>query len=119
MGWELYDLENDFELTTNLAEDEPGICEEMRCKAVSDAGGKDGKPPEQFENFTGQGTKKILKLLSNKCGIVVGQSGVGKSSLINHLVTTSQQRTADISSKTGEGRTESSGPQDTRRDRRR
>ncbi len=47
----LYDLENDFELITNLAKDEPGICEEMRCKAVSDAGGSDGKPPEQFEKF--------------------------------------------------------------------
>ncbi len=63
-----------------------------------------GLPVIECSATTGQGTRGILKLLANKCGIVVGQSGVGKSSLINHLVTTSQQRTADISSKTGEGR---------------
>ena len=47
---------------------------------------------------------KILLQLFFQCGIVVGQSGVGKSSLINQLVVDSQQRTADISSKSGEGR---------------
>lgn len=53
---------------------------------------------------TGQGTDDVQQFLTGKCGIVVGQSGVGKSSLINQLVADSQQRTADISSKTGEGR---------------
>ena len=47
----LYDLKSDYELTVNLAAGEPEVCEEMRRKAVSDAGGKDGKPPEQFEKF--------------------------------------------------------------------
>ena len=53
---------------------------------------------------TGAGMKALQAELANQCAIVVGQSGVGKSSLINQLVTDSQQRTADISSKTGEGR---------------
>jgi len=53
---------------------------------------------------TARGVDDIRNALSGQCGIVVGQSGVGKSSLINQLVADSQQRTADISSKTGEGR---------------
>ncbi len=53
---------------------------------------------------TGHGIDDIRNALAGLCGIVVGQSGVGKSSLINQLVADSQQRTADISSKTGEGR---------------
>lgn len=53
---------------------------------------------------TGQGTDDVQQFLTGKCGIVVGQSGVGKSSLINQLVADSQQRTAEISSKSGEGR---------------
>ena len=48
--------------------------------------------------------KDLQDALSGQRAIVVGQSGVGKSSMINHLVIDSQQRTADISSKTGEGR---------------
>ena len=53
---------------------------------------------------TGKGTDEIRNALSGQCAIVVGQSGVGKSSLINQMISDSQQRTADISSKTGEGR---------------
>jgi len=53
---------------------------------------------------TARGVDDIRKALSGQCCIVVGQSGVGKSSLINQLVADSQQRTADISSKSGEGR---------------
>jgi len=53
---------------------------------------------------SGRGIDSIRRALSGQCGIVVGQSGVGKSSLINQLVADSKQRTADISSKSGEGR---------------
>ena len=51
-----------------------------------------------------RGIDDIRKALKGQCGIVVGQSGVGKSSLINQLVVESEQRTAEISSKSGEGR---------------
>ena len=63
-----------------------------------------GIPVVECSAETGQGTDDIQELLSGQCGIVVGQSGVGKSSLINQLVADSKQRTANISSKTGEGR---------------
>jgi ribosome biogenesis GTPase len=53
---------------------------------------------------TAHGIDDVRNALAGLCGIVVGQSGVGKSSLINQLAADSQQRTADISSKTGEGR---------------
>lgn len=46
----------------------------------------------------------LAELLEKHTAIIVGQSGVGKSSLINQLVADSKLRTAEISSKTGEGR---------------
>ena len=48
-------------------------------------------------------SKELLSLISDKCSIVVGQSGVGKSSIINKLVYSSEQRVGSIS-KSGEGR---------------
>lgn len=53
---------------------------------------------------TGDGIESIRDALANQCAIVVGQSGVGKSSLINRLDSNSNQKTADISYKSGEGR---------------
>ena len=50
------------------------------------------------------GLDSLRSLLEDRCAIVVGQSGVGKSSLINELATDSSQRTAGISSKTSEGK---------------
>lgn len=52
----------------------------------------------------GRGTADIGELLKNRCAIIVGQSGVGKSSIINHLVGDATQRTSAVSGKTGEGR---------------
>ncbi|MCH8249941.1 MAG: ribosome small subunit-dependent GTPase A [Proteobacteria bacterium] len=63
-----------------------------------------GLPVLECSANTGQGVDKLQELLSGNCAIVVGQSGVGKSSLINQLVADSKLRTAEISSKTGEGR---------------
>lgn len=53
---------------------------------------------------TGTEIVALQDALTDKRTIVVGQSGVGKSSLINLLVDDTQQRTAHISGKTGEGR---------------
>jgi ribosome biogenesis GTPase len=47
---------------------------------------------------------KLLDLLGGKISIIVGQSGVGKSTIINKLTSTAQQRTAEVSDKSGEGR---------------
>ena len=43
-------------------------------------------------------------IFENKTAIIVGQSGVGKSTLINRVSTDAAQKTASISRKTGEGR---------------
>ena len=46
----------------------------------------------------------LASLLANRTAIIVGQSGVGKSSLINRLSDASGQKTANVSAKSGEGR---------------
>lgn len=53
---------------------------------------------------TGANLDSVRSILSDGVSIIVGQSGVGKSSLINRLLDDKQQRTASISGKTGEGR---------------
>ncbi|MCP4301099.1 MAG: ribosome small subunit-dependent GTPase A [Gammaproteobacteria bacterium] len=52
----------------------------------------------------GRGIADVGRLLKDHCAIIVGQSGVGKSSIINHLVGDAMLRTSAISGKTGEGR---------------
>lgn len=51
-----------------------------------------------------EGLDRIGELLANRCSIIVGQSGVGKSSVINSLIGDEVQATSTISGKTGEGR---------------
>lgn len=53
---------------------------------------------------TGEGISAAGKLLRDRCAIIVGQSGVGKSSIINQLLGDTLQRTSTVSAKTGEGR---------------
>ena len=47
---------------------------------------------------------RLAELLEKQTAIIVGQSGVGKSTLINRLSTDAAQKTATLSAKTGEGR---------------
>jgi ribosome biogenesis GTPase len=58
----------------------------------------------QCSATTGSGIDKVRELLQAHCAIIVGQSGVGKSSIINCLLGTETQRTADVSEKSREGR---------------
>ena len=53
---------------------------------------------------TGDGVDAVAEAIGNRTTIVVGQSGVGKSTLINRLVGEERQRTGETSSKSGEGR---------------
>ena len=53
---------------------------------------------------TGDNVDRITDLLDEHCAIIVGQSGVGKSSIINHLTGQDLQKTAAISDKSREGR---------------
>ena len=52
----------------------------------------------------GSNNDALLSAIRGHTAICVGQSGVGKSSLVNALLGGSELRTADISGKTGEGR---------------
>ncbi|NIL93506.1 MAG: ribosome small subunit-dependent GTPase A [Woeseiaceae bacterium] len=52
----------------------------------------------------GDGMDEIQNAVANQTAIIVGQSGVGKSSMINFLMGGEQQKTADVSSKSGEGK---------------
>ena len=51
-----------------------------------------------------QGLAQVGELLEDRCSIIVGQSGVGKSSIINSLIGNDVQATSAISGKTREGR---------------
>ena len=53
---------------------------------------------------TGRNLDQLNKLIAGKTSIVVGQSGVGKSSVINQLIDDGHQLTATLSRKHGEGR---------------
>ena len=53
---------------------------------------------------TGTDLDALLAAMSGKISIIVGQSGVGKSSAINQIIRNSAQRTGTLSDSTGEGR---------------
>ena len=53
---------------------------------------------------TGDNLDELQRHLGNQTAIIVGQSGVGKSSLINFLIKDADQQTAKLSQSTGEGR---------------
>ncbi len=53
---------------------------------------------------SGENIDQVASLLGDQIAIIVGQSGVGKSSIINKLLGENSLRTAEISSKTHEGR---------------
>ena len=53
---------------------------------------------------SGENLDALRDLLADQTAIIVGQSGVGKSSLINRLVEEAQQSTAAVSAASGEGR---------------
>ena len=53
---------------------------------------------------SGDNLDQLQHGLRDHTAIIVGQSGVGKSSLINHLIKDADQQTAELSSSTGEGR---------------
>jgi len=53
---------------------------------------------------SGDGIHAVGAIIDARTAIIVGQSGVGKSSIINDLMGGEQLRTAAVSDKTGEGR---------------
>jgi len=53
---------------------------------------------------TGANMEKLPDHLEGKTAIIVGQSGVGKSSVINYLILEADQRTGELSDSSGEGK---------------
>lgn len=53
---------------------------------------------------TGSNIDKLVGAMQNRVSIIVGQSGVGKSSVINSIIFDGAQRTGKLSDSTGEGR---------------
>lgn len=52
----------------------------------------------------GANLDSLSSVLQGKTAIIVGQSGVGKSTVINHLISEADQRTGELSDSTGEGK---------------
>ena len=63
-----------------------------------------GYPALRCSAKTGHNVDAVAALLRDGVSIIVGQSGVGKSSLINRLLKDDRQRVAAVSDKSGEGR---------------
>ncbi len=57
-----------------------------------------------FSSKTNKGIEEIKELLKNKKTVITGQSGVGKSSLINLLLPDKKQETNEISEALGRGK---------------
>lgn len=63
-----------------------------------------GYPALRVSAHAAQGLDALRAALSGHCSILVGQSGVGKSSLLNALLPGTDVATAQLSAATGEGR---------------
>jgi ribosome biogenesis GTPase / thiamine phosphate phosphatase len=62
-----------------------------------------GYPVVWISALSGSGLDEVRRLLKNETTLLVGQSGVGKSTLCNALVPASSRPTRALSSSTGEG----------------
>lgn len=56
------------------------------------------------DNTTGRGAKGVSEYIRGKTAALIGNSGVGKSSLMNYIVPTEEHKISDISRKLGRGR---------------
>jgi ribosome biogenesis GTPase len=63
-----------------------------------------GYPAASCSAQTGEGIERLRAIIHGNTAIIVGQSGVGKSSLINRLAGDARLRTGEVSERSGEGR---------------
>ncbi|MCM1298271.1 MAG: ribosome small subunit-dependent GTPase A [[Eubacterium] siraeum] len=56
------------------------------------------------DNISGRGTEEIAAYIKGKTAALIGNSGVGKSSLMNYLVPDTEHKTSEVSKKLGRGR---------------
>ncbi|HZJ95310.1 MAG TPA: small ribosomal subunit biogenesis GTPase RsgA [Thiopseudomonas sp.] len=62
-----------------------------------------GYPLLEVSAYSGEGLEQLITQLKNKVSVFVGQSGVGKSSLVNRLLPDAQIRVGPLSELTGKG----------------
>jgi ribosome biogenesis GTPase len=63
-----------------------------------------GIEPRFISARTGQGIDNVIRLTESKISLLVGSSGVGKTSLVNLFTVTGIYRTGEVSASTGKGR---------------
>ncbi|MDH3988249.1 MAG: ribosome small subunit-dependent GTPase A [Gammaproteobacteria bacterium] len=85
---------NKIDLTTSPADEISALSDYERCDY----------PVLQCSAESGANLDQLAALLIDQTAIIVGQSGVGKSSIINKLISGAAQKTATISASTGEGK---------------
>ncbi|MCM1054260.1 MAG: ribosome small subunit-dependent GTPase A [Bacteroides sp.] len=56
------------------------------------------------DNVTGEGSRPLADCLRGKTSALIGNTGVGKSSLMNHIAPVAEHKTSEISKKLGRGR---------------
>ena len=66
--------------------------------------GKTGYPVVRTSAETGEGTQELVELLRGKVSAFTGNSGVGKSSILNVLLPGADIKTGEVSEKLGRGR---------------
>lgn len=77
----------------DLLSEEELHCEKMMCTLYETVGYK----CVEISAETGEGVEQLFPILKDKISLLSGNSGVGKSTLINRLIPHASQRTAEIS----------------------
>lgn len=79
-------------------------CDQDRADALYDVYHAIGFPTLRVSAVTGEGTGELKALLAGKVSAFTGNSGVGKSSILNALEPTFALETGEVSDKLGRGR---------------
>lgn len=93
-------------ITPTIVFNKVDLCEEISATDQTDLDDfrRIGHVVIRTSTKTGEGLEELRELLKKQTAILVGQSGVGKSSLLNVLVPEADAATRTLSSASGEGR---------------